>query len=251
MVQTINYYPEFMANRSAYVSIGIAIFPVLCLTALRAVLPVVDEILSKDLFSQIITYSIVLILGLFMLSKYRVIKDHEYHRSKAIRKLSKSYKLEDKGLWENSDEILNKLEIKAKSNFNDEEFNTAMKGFVGSLNKERNEDTMEEEVMKIINNNNNNNDNNNNNNNNNNKKLNKISLINVLYFKIKNLLSMLIEKSASKKINNKKVLINSSQNNKKWDIKSTNSTSKVTICVSCNSLNDMDSNYCVSCGIYL
>ncbi len=245
MVQTINYYPEFMANRSAYVSIGIAIFPVLCLTALRAVLPVVDDVLSKDLFSQIITYSIVLFLGLFMLSKYRIIKDHEYHRSKAIRKLSKSYKLEDKGLWENSDEILNKLEIKAKSNFNDDGFNSAMKGFVGSLNKERNEDTMEEEVIELINNDNNNN------NNNNNKEPNKINFIKQLYFKIKNLLTMLIEKSASKKINNNKVLINSSQNNKKWDIKSTNSTSKVTICVSCNSLNDVDSNYCVSCGIYL
>ena len=245
MVQTINYYPEFMANRSAYVSIGIAIFPVLCLTALRAVLPVVDDVLSKDLFSQIITYSIVLFLGLFMLSKYRIIKDHEYHRSKAIRKLSKSYKLEDKGLWENSDEILNKLEIKAKSNFNDDEFNSSMKGFVGSLNKERNEDTTEEEVIESINNNDNNNDNNGT------RLLGGINFIKQLYFKIKNLLNMLIEKSASKKINNNKASINLSQNNKKWDIKSTNSTSKVTICVSCNSLNDVDSNYCVSCGIYL
>ena len=251
MVQTINYYPEFMANRSSYVSIGIAIFPLLCLTALRAVLPVVDEVLSKDLFSQIITYSIVLILGLFMLSKYRVIKDHEYHRSKAIRKLSKTYKLEDKGLWENSDEILNKLEIKAKSNFNDDRFNSAMKGFVGSLNKERNEDTMEEEVFELINNDDDDDDDDDDNNNNNNKESDKINFIIQLYFKIKNLLSMLIEKSASKKLNNNKVLINSSQNNKKWDIKSTKSTSKVTICVSCNSLNDMDSNYCVSCGIYL
>jgi len=237
-----------MAKRSAYVSIGIAIFPVLCLTALRAILPTVDDVLSKDLFSQVISYSFVLILGLFMLSKYRVIKDHEYHRSKAIRKLSKSYKLEDKGLWENSDEILNKLEIKAKSNFNDDGFNSAMKGFVGSLNKERNEDTMEEEVIELINNDNNiiiiiiiiii-------------KNQIKLTSLNQLYFKIKNLLNMLIEKSASKKINNNKASINLSQNNIKWDIKSTISTSKVTICVSCNSLNDMDSNYCVSCGIYL
>ncbi|MFQ3321449.1 MAG: hypothetical protein ACI9O1_000534 [Candidatus Thalassarchaeaceae archaeon] len=234
-----------MANRSTYVSIGIAIFPVLCLTALRAILPAVDDVLSKDLFSQIISYSFVLIFGLLMLSKYRVIKDHEYHRSKAIRKLSKSYKLEDKGLWENSDEILNKLEIKAKSNFNDDEFNSSMKGFVGSLNKERNEDTTEEEVIESINNNDNNNDNNGN------KEPDEISIINQLYFKIKNLLNMLIEKSASKKINNNKASINLSQNNIKWDTKSTNSTSKVTICVSCNSLNDMNSNYCVSCGIYL
>jgi hypothetical protein len=215
------------------------------LTALRAILPAVDDVLSKDLFSQIISYSFVLIFGLLMLSKYRVIKDHEYHRSKAIRKLSKSYKLEDKGLWENSDEILNKLEIKAKSNFNDDEFNSSMKGFVGSLNKERNEDTTEEEVIESINNNDNNNDNNGN------KEPDEISIINQLYFKIKNLLNMLIEKSASKKINNNKASINLSQNNIKWDTKSTNSTSKVTICVSCNSLNDMNSNYCVSCGIYL
>jgi hypothetical protein len=218
-----------MANRSTYVSIGIAIFPVLCLTALRAILPAVDDVLSKDLFSQIISYSFVLIFGLLMLSKYRVIKDHEYHRSKAIRKLSKSYK----------------LEIKAKSNFNDDEFNSSMKGFVGSLNKERNEDTTEEEVIESINNNDNNNDNNGN------KEPDEISIINQLYFKIKNLLNMLIEKSASKKINNNKASINLSQNNIKWDTKSTNSTSKVTICVSCNSLNDMNSNYCVSCGIYL
>ena len=86
-----------MEERSTLISVALTIFPLMCLIALRIILPTFDEVLSNDLKSELIAYLFVLLLGLLVVSRYRVIEDHEYHRSKAIRKLSKSYKLEDRG----------------------------------------------------------------------------------------------------------------------------------------------------------
>ena len=80
-----------------------------------------------------------------MFLKYRVVEDHEYHRSKAIRKLSKSYKLDNKGLWEDSDSIIRDLELKAKSNLRGKtalKSEQLMKGSIGNINMERIEDSV-------------------------------------------------------------------------------------------------------------
>ena len=50
-----------------------------------------------------------------MYVKYGVVEDHEYHRSAIIKRLSKSYSQEDKGLWDKSDNAMLKLEENAKS----------------------------------------------------------------------------------------------------------------------------------------
>ena len=89
---------------------------IFCLTALRTILPALDGVLSDDTLSKLLMYGFSFFLGFLMVLKYNIIEDHEYHRSKAIRKLSKSYKLEDKGLWEDSDSIIRNLELKAKGN---------------------------------------------------------------------------------------------------------------------------------------
>ena len=87
------------------------------------------------------------LVGLFMLTRYSRIEDHEYHRSNAIRRLSKTYKNEDRGLWdEKSDKALEKLESKANSPTKraNKNLTRRMSGSIGSLNTEMSETEVED-----------------------------------------------------------------------------------------------------------
>ena len=70
----------------------------------------VPKLLKQDLIAQAIIHTIAVILGIIMYLKYRVVEDHEYHRSNAIKRLSSMYRLEEKGLWSRGDSALEKLE---------------------------------------------------------------------------------------------------------------------------------------------
>ena len=132
-----------MAERSPLMSLALLSAPIFCLTALRTILPALDGVLSDDTLSKLLAYGFSLFLGFFMVLKYNIIEDHEYHRSKAIRKLSKSYKLEDKGLWEDDDSIIRNLELKAKGNIkgkNAQKSEKLMKGKIGNINNEKSDD---------------------------------------------------------------------------------------------------------------
>ena len=72
-----------------------------------------------------------------MLLRYRKVKDHEYHRSQAIRKLSRSYSREDRGLWEKGDSAIERLESRANAPKKGRSAMRAwglVKGSIGSMN---------------------------------------------------------------------------------------------------------------------
>ena len=105
-----------MTNRSPAVSLALLIAPTMCIVAVRFGIPALDEVISNDFILEATLHIIAILVGLFMITRYSRIEDHEYHRSKAIGRLSKTYKSEDRGLWdERSDKALQKLEAKANS----------------------------------------------------------------------------------------------------------------------------------------
>jgi len=245
-----------MAERSPLVSLALVVAPTLCLTALRIILPVFDDVLSTDLISKIIVYSISLFLGLLMFLKYRTIEDHEYHRSKAISKLSKSYKLDNKGLWEDSDSIMRDLELKAQINLKGKasvKTDQLLKGNIGNINNEMNEEISSDEVeiklpSKIIPSEQNIKEN-----------ISKVPKKSI-FFKINEKLNKIIENAALNKVDKNKKFIKSpsyydTENPKtiseKWNAPAPKIKSKVISCNYCHSLNNEDVNYCISCGNYL
>jgi hypothetical protein len=77
-----------------------------------------------------------------MFLRYRVVEDHEYHRSSAIKNLSSMYRLEDKGLWNRGDDALDRLETQAHNQPKGRaglRFQQRMTGKVSDLNKEQSE----------------------------------------------------------------------------------------------------------------
>ena len=131
-----------MAQRSPLISAGLLLAPTICVVALRFGLPNIEELLKQDLIAQAIIHTIAVILGIIMYLKYRVVEDHEYHRSSAIKGLSSMYRLEEKGLWSRGDSALEKLEAKARSEPKGRaglRFQKRMSGRVSDLNKEGSE----------------------------------------------------------------------------------------------------------------
>ena len=100
-----------MTNRSPSISLALLVVPTMCIVAVRLGIPALDEVISNDFILEATLHVIAILVGLFMVTRYSRIEDHEYHRSKAIGRLSKTYKSEDGGLWdEKSDKALQKLE---------------------------------------------------------------------------------------------------------------------------------------------
>ena len=141
-----------MVQRSPLISAGLLLAPTICVVALRFGLPNIEELLKQDLFAQVIIHTIAIILGIIMYFRYRVVEDHEYHRSSAIKGLSSMYRLEDKGLWSRGDTALEKLESQASSEPRGRaglRFQKRMSGRISDLNKEGSELELDSEDSRM------------------------------------------------------------------------------------------------------
>ncbi len=128
-----------MVQRSPLISAGLLLAPTICVVALRFGLPNIEDLLKQDILAQAIIHGIAIVLGIIMYLRYRVVEDHEYHRSSAIKGLSSMYRLEDKGLWSRGDAALEKLEAQARSEPRGRaglRFQKRMSGRISDLNKE-------------------------------------------------------------------------------------------------------------------
>ncbi|MDP7002862.1 MAG: zinc ribbon domain-containing protein [Candidatus Thalassarchaeaceae archaeon] len=128
-----------MTTRSSAMSLALFVFPSVCVISIRFTIPAFNSALSNDIVSEFAIHAVALVVGLFAMYKYRFVEDHEYHRTRAIGRLSKTYKEEDRGLWERGENALEKLEAKAFTNFRGRRATDArqkMQSTIGSLNLE-------------------------------------------------------------------------------------------------------------------
>lgn len=131
-----------MTERSPLIGVALLLAPTLCVGALRYGLPNIETLLKEDLIAQAIIHGLAILLGIVMFLRYRVVEDHEYHRSSAIKNLSSMYRLEDKGLWNRGDDALDRLETQAHNQPKGRaglRFQQRMTGKVSDLNKEQSE----------------------------------------------------------------------------------------------------------------
>ncbi len=249
-----------MAERSGTIAAALFLMPSLCVISIRYGLPTVNEVISNDIIIEIGIHSLAVLIGIFMYVKYGVVEDHEYHRSAIIKRLSKSYSQEDKGLWDKSDNAMLKLEENAKSSIKGRKgqlVQAKMSGNIGSLNVESTEIEVNDDLdIEIVTHH---------------RGVNTIIDENVLEDRIvkskKSFITRRLEKSASKRIERKKIKqqrkkiksnanVAKSNNNEgqdnHWDMPiSSNLTKSVVPCIECGTLNNSTNPYCTSCGTYL
>ena len=106
MIQRCDEQQRAVSERSPVLGLALLLAPTLCLVALRLASTALEEVVSEDKVLMYSLHGAALLVGLIMFMRYRKVEDHEYHRSQAIRKLSKSYSQEDRGLWEKADQPL-------------------------------------------------------------------------------------------------------------------------------------------------
>ena len=249
-----------MAERSGTIAAALFLMPSLCVISIRYGLPTVNEVISNDIIIEIGIHSLAVLIGIFMYVKYGVVEDHEYHRSAIIKRLSKSYSQEDKGLWDKSDNAMLKLEENAKSSIKGRKgqlVQAKMSGNIGSLNVESTEIEVNDDLdIEIVTHH---------------RGVNTIIDENILEDRIvkskKSFITRRLEKSASKRIERKKIKqqrkkiksnanVAKSNNNEgqdnHWDMPiSSNLTKSVVPCIECGTLNNSTNPYCTSCGTYL
>ena len=249
-----------MAERSSTISGALLLTPTLCIVALRYGLPRINEVISNDIIIEISIHTIAIIFGLVMFSRYRVIEDHEYHRSATIKRLRKSYSQEDKGLWDKSEIAIKKLEEQSSEQLKGRKgalIQAKMSGNVGSLNAESSEVEVDaDQEIEVVTHH---------------KNVGTIideAIIEKNNSKSsKSFLSKKLEKSALKRLEKKrlkaakkeiksnskpKVKGYTQSDENQWDVSSkTQLTPTVTSCKECGTLNNSNNPYCTSCGTYL
>jgi len=128
-----------VTRRSGLVSLAFVAIPNIILIAFRILSPKLNEALTNDYFGQIAVHSTAIIIGMVMAFRYSAVHDHEYRRSRAISALSKTYKLEERGLWDKGEDAIQKLEARAYSDFKGRKASVSrlrMQGNIGQLNRE-------------------------------------------------------------------------------------------------------------------
>ena len=242
-----------MAQRSELVSLALVMIPNIVLFSFRTLSPDLNDALSNDDLGQTVAHSLALFIGLIMAYRYSVVHDHEYRRSKAINSLSKTYKLEDRGLWEKGDLAIQKLEARAHSDFKGRKAIVSrrrMQGKIGEMNRESFELEQEmgadsgftvtvdgvEQEKEIIEE----------------SEQEKIGII----YRISNFFSNSIEKAAikrnerRKKEETRKIEAFSAFEevaDSTWSIPQ-GTLRKTRLCASCSTYNEAESDYCSSCG---
>jgi hypothetical protein len=250
-----------MAERSSTISGALLLTPTLCIVALRYGLPAINEVISNDIIIESSIHIFAIIIGIIMFLRYRVIEDHEYHRSAAIKRLRKSYTQEDKGLWDKSDVAIKKLEDQASEQVKGRKgalIEAKMSGTIGSLNAESLEKEVDsDQEIEVVTHH---------------RNIGTIIDEEIIDQNKKELsksfLSKRLEKSALKRLEKKKLkkekrkmkeTINKTKvkgyaknDDNQWDVSSKNqSTPKVISCKECGTLNNSQNPYCTSCGTYL
>ena len=113
--------------------------PNIIVIAFRTLSPELDEALANDDLGEILIHLSATAIGIILAFRYSRVRDHEFRRSKAIDALSRTYKMEDKGLWEKGEVAIQRLEARAHSDFkgrNASRSRMRMQGSIGQLNRE-------------------------------------------------------------------------------------------------------------------
>lgn len=255
-IQTDGFGRPSMSERSSLVSFALILVPNVILFTFRILSPSLNEAMSNDNIIQVSIHLLGLLIGLFAMFRYTSVYDHEYRRSKAIRGLSRTYRMEDRGLWDKGEIAIQKLEASAYSDSKGKKgsnLRRRMKGKIGDINREESEisedDYIENTVSSIK-------VEENKDENSSETRENEGAIS--LFSKISKFISDSIEKSASKRVEIQKTKQKSyrksapyvSSNNSKWSVADSGAI-QAKLCNHCSTYNEADSNYCSSCGAYI
>ena len=97
-------------------SIVLFFTPVLVLNALRFIVTPLGDMMAISLYFDIGLHVGALGIGYFLFRKTRMVRDHEWQRSKAIKSVGSHFKAEDSGVWDKDVVMETQLSPEAQAN---------------------------------------------------------------------------------------------------------------------------------------
>ena len=91
--------PRTMTSR------GVALLPLLIMGVCHVSLPPLQAMFEVEPRLMYGWYAIAFILGFVLFRKSRVVKDHEYIRAKAMKKIKHVYEAEERGVWDTNAQL--------------------------------------------------------------------------------------------------------------------------------------------------
>jgi len=79
---------------------GVSLLPLLIMGFTHLSLPPLQSMFEIEPLLMLGWYGIAVILGIVLYRRSRVVKDHEYNRAKAMRKIRHVYEAEERGIWQ-------------------------------------------------------------------------------------------------------------------------------------------------------
>lgn len=94
-----------MVEARRQTSRGLTVLPLLLMGATHLSIPPLRAMFEIEPRLMYGWYGIAIILGIVLFRKSRVIKDHEYNRAKAMKKIKHVYEAEQRGVWDTNVEL--------------------------------------------------------------------------------------------------------------------------------------------------
>jgi hypothetical protein len=89
-----------MAQQRQLTSLGVGVLPLLLMGVTHLSLPPLQAMFEVEPRLMYAWYAVALLLGVVLLRRSRVVKDHEYNRVKAMKKVRHVYEAEERGVWQ-------------------------------------------------------------------------------------------------------------------------------------------------------
>ena len=89
-----------MAQQRQLTSLGVSLLPLLVMGVTHLSLPPLQAMFEIEPRLMYAWYALGLLLGAVLLRRSAVVKDHEYNRAKAMKKIRHVYEAEERGVWQ-------------------------------------------------------------------------------------------------------------------------------------------------------
>ena len=90
--------------------------PALVLNVLRFIVTPLGDMMSVSIELDIVLHVIAFVIGFILYRKTRVVRDHEWQRSRAVKAVGDQFKAEESGVWERDVAMDTQLSVEVQTN---------------------------------------------------------------------------------------------------------------------------------------
>ena len=109
---------KLMAKPRATTSKGLSVLPLLLMGVTHLSLPPLQAMFEVEPRLMYAWYAVAVLIGVVLYRRTGVVKDHEYNRAKAMKKIRHVYEAEERGVWQTDVQLDGTMDATTKASLN-------------------------------------------------------------------------------------------------------------------------------------